>query len=62
MSTQPKGIAAMIQAMKEAEKRQKAVLKMVGKGMSFTEIGEALDPPVSRQRAQQIYKKAAGRV
>lgn len=61
MSTQPKAIAAYIQAMKEAEKRQKAVLQMVAKGMSFAEIGEALDPPVSRQRAQQIYKKAAGR-
>lgn len=61
MNTQPKAIAAYIQAMQEAEKRQKAVLQMVAKGMSFAEIGEALDPPVSRQRAQQIYKKAAGR-
>jgi DNA-binding NarL/FixJ family response regulator len=58
MSTQNTGIAAQIQAIKQADKRRKAVLRMVNKGMSFAEIGEALTPPVSRQRAQQIYKKA----
>lgn len=61
MSKQPKAIAAYIQAMKEAERRQKAVLQMVEKGMSFAEIGQALEPKVSRQRAQQIYKKATAR-
>lgn len=56
MSTHNTGIAAQIQALKQAEKRRKAVLRMVEKGKTFEEIGEVLG--VSRQRAHAIWKRA----
>ncbi len=47
-----------IALLKKADKRRKQVIKMVNEGKSFAEIGQALDPKISRQAVQQIYKRA----
>jgi hypothetical protein len=44
-----------------AERRARVVRLRIG-GWSFEAIGEALDPPVSMQRAHQLYEDALRRI
>ncbi|PXY27418.1 hypothetical protein [Prauserella muralis] len=46
------------EAKEASEARKDAVLRMRRDGMDFEAIGAALDPPVSKQRAHQIYAEA----
>jgi hypothetical protein len=44
--------------VEQAERRKALVVAMKNKQMTFEDIGAALDPPVSKQRAHQIYWEA----
>jgi 2'-5' RNA ligase len=43
---------------KQNKKRLRKVLELRKAGLSFSQIGREFRPHVSRQRAQQLYKRA----
>ena len=43
--------------LKAWEKRRNEIVRLHKKGKTLREIGEAFDPPISRQRVYQVLKK-----
>ncbi|MEU4804346.1 hypothetical protein [Actinosynnema sp. NPDC023587] len=48
--------------IEDSERRKAQVLRLRRRRWTFQEIGQALDPPVSRQRAHKIYADALAEI
>jgi hypothetical protein len=56
------GDSASVAARVRAQERRAQVLRLRLAGVPFDQIGQQLDPPVSRQRAHQLYRDALAQI
>jgi hypothetical protein len=56
------GDSASVAARVRAQERRAQVLRLRLAGVPFDQIGQQLDPPVTRQRAHQLYRDALAQI